>query len=204
MKRLILILIAVTLVLYPIFSLAKPPSSKKFSAKPFQFDPDETDIIAAAWITHQGLPDSGNSNHALYLQKAGESAVNAYAGIKIKWLRNKPVQELTELGFDFRNGGHCTAQAPRFIVTVDGVAHSVGCSAGVAQPAPDDTINWTRVRFGPAEFAGAGFPSTGMIESAQIFFDEGTDVASGFIWMDNVDVNGGLIGKPGKNRPPSQ
>jgi hypothetical protein len=204
MKRLILILIAVTLFLYPMLSLAKPPSSKKFSAKPFQVDPDETDIIAAAWITHQGLPDSGKSNHALYLQKAGDSAVNAYARVKIKWLRNKPVQELTELGFDYRNGGHCTAQAPRFVVTVDGVAYSVGCTAGVAQPAPDDIINWTRVRFGLAEFAAAGFPLIGTIESAEIFFDEGTDVASGFIWMDNVDVNGGLIGKPGKNPPPLQ
>lgn len=200
MKRLILMLIAVTLLNYPILGFAIPPSSKKVSAKPFQFDPDDTDITAAAWITHQGLRDAGKSNHALYLQKAGATAVNAYAGARIKWVRNKPVTELTELGFDYKNGGHCTAQAPRFVVTVDGIAHSVGCSVGLSQPAPDDLVNWTRVRFGPAEFAAAGFPSVGTINSVQILFDEGTELGAGFIWMDNVDINGGLIGKPGKNK----
>jgi hypothetical protein len=200
MKVMMLFLLTVALLISPILGFATPPASKKFSAKPYQFDPDDTDIIAAAWITHQGLPDSGQSNHALYLQKAGDSAVNAFAGAQIRWFRNKPIEELTELGFDYKNGGHCTAQAPRFVVNVDDVEYSVGCSAGVAQPAPDDTVNWTRVRFGPAEFAAAGFPATGTVKSVQIRFDEGTDLGVGFIWMDNVDINGLLIGKPGKNR----
>jgi hypothetical protein len=59
------------------------------------------------------------------------------------------------------------------------------------------------VRFGPGEFAAAGFPVMGTIEDAKVIFDEGTDDGTGSVYLDNIDVNGSLIGKPGKAKPPS-
>ena len=174
--------------------------SKKFAAKAYVLDPEDTDLVVSAWLTRVGLPDAGNSKHALYLQKDTLSATNASAGAKIRWLKNKLVTDLTELGFDYLNGGHCTANSPRFVITIDAVEFTLGCSAGTATPAPDDVVNWTRVRFGPADFAG--FPVDGTIEDAKIVFDEGTDAGSGSTYLDNIDVNGSLIGKPGKAKPP--
>jgi hypothetical protein len=176
--------------------------SKKFAAKAYTEDPEDTDLVASAWMTKVGLPDSGKSTHALYLQKDTLSATNALAGAKIRWLKDKLVTDLTELGFDYLNGGHCTANSPRFVVTIDAVEFTLGCTAGTAAPAPDDVVNWTRVRFGPADFAGAGFPAVGIINDARVVFDEGTDAGTGSILLDNIDVNGSLIGKPGKAKPP--
>ena len=38
---------------------------------------------------------------------------------------------------------------------------------------------------------------TVVVTGIDIVFDEGTDVGVGYAWLDNVDVNGTLIGKPG-------
>lgn len=192
----------VAMVLIAMSAIAGPGPSKKFSVKPKISDPDGTDIVVAAWLTKSGLPDAGKSNHALYFQKDGLTATNASASGIIRWLQRRPVTGLTELGFDFRNGDHCTAAAPRFVIQVDGVDYSLGCTAGTASPAPDDTVNWTRVRFGAAEFAAAGIPVTGTITGGSIVFDEGTDMGTGSVYMDNIDVNGSLIGKPGKGKTP--
>lgn len=182
---------------------AGPGPSKKFSVKPSVDDPEDTGIVAAAWLTKSGLPDAGKSNHALYFQKDGSTSTNASANGAIRWLQNRDVSGLTELGFDFRNGDHCTAVAPRFVIQVDGVDYSLGCTAGVASPAPDDPVNWTRVRFNAAEFAAAGIPAAGKITSGKLVFDEGTDAGTGLIYLDNIDVNTSLIGKPGKGKAPS-
>jgi hypothetical protein len=176
--------------------------SKKYAAKAFVSDPEDSDEVVSAWITHAGLPDAGKSDHALYMQKSADTTAVAYAGAKIRWLNSKSIADITELGFDYLNGGHCTAAAPRFVIQVDGVDYNLGCTAGVATPAPDDVVNWTRVRFGPAEFATAGIPVTGTITDAMVIFDEGTDAGTGTIYLDNIDINGALIGKPGKAKAP--
>jgi hypothetical protein len=38
---------------------------------------------------------------------------------------------------------------------------------------------------------------SGTVVGISIVFDEGTDVGAGFTHLDNIDVNGVLIGKPG-------
>jgi hypothetical protein len=38
------------------------------------------------------------------------------------------------------------------------------------------------------------------VESIGVVFDEGTDVGVGFVRLDNLDVNGKLMGKPGNSR----
>jgi hypothetical protein len=198
MKKIAFIFCLIAVVVVAMIAEGGQGQSKKFAAKAFTEDPDETDAVVAAWLTHVGLPDAGKSNHALFLQKDTDTATNALAGAKIKWLKNKLVTDLTELGFDYMNGGHCTANAPRFVITVDAVEFTFGCSSGTASPAPDDPVNWTRVRFDLTTL-----PTTGTIEDAKIIFDEGTDAGTGQIYLDNIDINGALIGKPGKAKPPT-
>ena len=189
----LLILLAVAASTY-----AKPGKNGKYSVKPFTVDPSDTDLVVSDWITHQGLPDSGKSGHALYLQKDDLTANPGSACALVKPFKDRPVTDLTELGFDFLNGGHCTAGSPRFVVRVDGVDFSLGCASGLASPAPDDPVNWTRVRFTSVEFGAAGIPVTGNVESVQLVFDEGTDLGTGSVLVDNVDINTVLRGKPGK------
>lgn len=35
------------------------------------------------------------------------------------------------------------------------------------------------------------------VQSVDIVFDEGTDVGQGFVYLDNIDYNGTVAGKPG-------
>lgn len=201
MRKIYVFCLCLLVLTLPIGVSAKSGKSKKLSVKAFTKDSDDSGIVAAAWMPDQGLADAGGSNHALYLQKAGPTVTNASAGAKIKWLDDLDISVLLELGFDYRFGGHCTANSPRFVVTVDGTDHLLGCASGLASPAPDDPVNWVRVRFGAPEFVAAGIPTIGTIDTVRIIFDEGTEFGSGLIFMDNVDVNGDLIGKPGKGGP---
>src|SRR5688572_3302506 len=75
-----------------------------FRAKPFEFDPNNSNIVEAAWITHEGLPDAGNANHALFLAKDGLTATIASSGAVIQGVSGIT---LTELGYDVRTDGHC-------------------------------------------------------------------------------------------------
>jgi len=153
--------------------------------------PPGSDAVAAAWVTHQGLPDAGNSDHALYLQKFGPTSDCSAAGATISGVAGIT---LSELGFDVRNDGHCGAGAPRFdVFTTDGVDHFFGCIYGTHTPVAP---GWTRVRFTPADGIPAVAP-TETVQSIEIVFDEGTDQGQGFVYLDNVDVNGTLAGKPG-------
>lgn len=153
--------------------------------------PPGSDAVAAAWLTHQGLPDAGNSDHALYLQKFGPTSDCSAAGATISGVTGIT---LSELGFDVRDGGHCGAGAPRFdVFTTDGVDHFFGCIYGTHRPIAS---GWTRVRFSPADGLPAVAP-TETVQSIEIVFDEGTDVGQGFVYLDNIDVNGTLAGKPG-------
>jgi hypothetical protein len=140
------------------------------------------------------------------LVKTGPTTNFAAAGAVLNGVKGIT---LTELGFDIRTGSHCGAGAPRFnVVTSDGVRHFVGCASPppvvlAASPA------WQRLRLGNAPLACssgvAGFNATtgvlecisGVVESITIIFDEGQDQAfeSGLAILDNIDVNGTLIGR---------
>jgi hypothetical protein len=199
-NRLTFVSLAVLVVLaLAVAALAGPP----FRAKPFEYDPTNTGIVEAVWIPHEGLPDSGNSNHALFLAKDGLTATNASAGAILQGVAGIT---LTELGYDVRDDGHCGAGAPRFNVTMssDGL-HFIGCAAGpVTGSFTDPQGNtWTRKRWNAAALANPGitFPPitalSGTVVSIAIVFDEGTDQGEGFTHLDNIDVNTVLIGKPG-------
>ena len=116
----------------------------------------------------------------------------------------------SELGFDYRNGGHCGAGAPRLNVLVRNsltnteTSHFVGgCSNDQAPTAaPQDPDAWTRVRFGtsdPTETFPV-IPPGSTVLSISILYDEGTDVPTvqdpngvGLAAIDNIFINGRTI-----------
>lgn len=200
MKTSLIILVLVSIVLFPVVVPAAPGKNGKLSAKPYITNHLYEDVLDAAWIPHQGIVDSGKSYHALYFQKDDVTSLDGYAAAKIKPFSDKAATELVELGFDYKTGGHCTLNAPRWVVNIDGTDYSLGCASGVVSVSPDDP-NWTRVRFATTEFTTAGIPTTGTINSLKLVFDEGTDLGPGNIYMDNIDVNGRLIRKSGKGGP---
>jgi len=108
---------------------------------------------------------------------------------------------LTQLGYDLRKGGHCGAGAPRFnVTTTDGVLHFIGCASGTTTATTNP--GWIRVRFQPSNPFQAFPPvlATETVDAIAIVFDEGTDTGpdfSGMAVLDNLDVNGVLIGGPG-------
>jgi hypothetical protein len=154
--------------------------SQKVQAKPFIFDPEDTGFAVAAWVTHQGLPDAGKSAHALMLQ-ISPAVVGIQAGVAIKGVKGLP---LTELGFDIKNDWVFTT-GPRFEVVTDVDTFSFPFpDPNLLTQVPDST-DWMRVRFDASAIPGS-------VQTARIIFEE-----EGSVLLDNIDVNGALMGKPG-------
>jgi hypothetical protein len=183
--------------------------------------PAGANIVTAAWMRGLGLPDEGqpNSNPSdprdnpakknprfgLLLSKNGPTPDCSAAGANIVGTGRSFT--IHELGFDYRNGSHCGAGAPRFnIVTTDGRLYFAGCLDGTKTPAPQDPTQWTRIRFSadqvfPADAASPPF-EFGVTEVRRLVinYDEGTDIPTpedpsgiGLVVLDNIDVNGHLI-----------
>ncbi|HYZ11370.1 MAG TPA: hypothetical protein VE962_05700, partial [Actinomycetota bacterium] len=152
----------------------------------------------------------------LVLRKEGPTTTNASAGGNVHG--TKKLSALTELGFDYEVGGHCGAGAPRFNVTLtDGTVFFFGCAHGdvVGTMSDRDGDLWNRVRFTDLD----AFPQDGVsvwpgfgvaeVQAIQVVFDEGNDTplvtgTPGFVRLDNIDVNGKLMGKPGAGVPKKQ
>src|SRR5262245_9120683 len=134
--------------------------------------PAGSNIVTAAWLRGMGLPDNGGPNSNLtdprdnpnkrdphfgfLMSKNGPSPDCSSSGAEIEGVRGTRVVTTFVLGFDYRNGGHCGAGAPRFnVVTKDSTGaetfHFVGgCANAASTPAPQDA-QWSQVRFGPAQ-----------------------------------------------------
>jgi len=173
-----------------VFSLMLASSSTALASggktQPWSYDPNGLNCGTGAWVTHEGLPDAGKSNHALVVTKECPTSSEAAGGATVSGFSG---QTLTSLGFDIRDDSYCGAGAPRFNVsTTDGVTHFFGCVYGVHSPAAS---GWTHVAFAP----GDAFPPVGpsdIIDAIEIVMDEeGTAV------LDNIEVNGVVMGKPG-------
>ena len=190
-----------------------------------QTDAAGSRIVSAAWLGGMGLPDNGGNNfgatdpsdapnkddahYGLLLSKNGNSAVCAAAGAVIVGVRGTVVEPTTALGFDYRNGAHCGAGAPRFNLVVKNSAtnqqtfHFVGgCANGTKEPADQDPAEWTRVRIALANPAQTfpAVPPGSTILSLSIIHDEGTENPGvedprgiGLSVVDNIFVAGEYI-----------
>jgi hypothetical protein len=152
-------------------------------------------------------------NAGLLLAKTGPTPQNSEAFAE---LHNVKGMTVTELGYDIRTliypnsvSSHCGAGAPRFdVYTTDGLFF-VGCRSPLADSVstgvPGTGDAWTRLRWGVGGVV-MGFkngatltPITGTVQHIYIAFDEGSDTGPDFFGaavLDNIDVNGQLVGKP--------
>jgi hypothetical protein len=184
-------------------------------------------IVSAAWLGGMGLPDNGGPNqvatatdvsdapnkddahYGLLLSKNGNSAICAAAGATIVGVRGTVLGVDAALGFDYRNGVHCGAGAPRFnLVTKNSTTnqqtfHFVGgCANGTKSPATQDPSEWTTVRIAlanPAQTFPVVSPGSTIL-SLTILYDEGTENPGtedprgvGLAVVDNIFVNGEYI-----------
>jgi hypothetical protein len=172
--------------------------------------PAGSNIVASALVKKFGLPDAnGKPGKALMLSKNGLTADCSSAGASIDGVGptkkgNQPGITLTELGYDVRNGGHCASGAPRFnVVATDGL-HFMGACNNATVTVDTPQAGWKRVRIDPTNPAQAFPPlaAGATIVSIDIVFDEGVDTGpdfSGFVMLDNIDVNGTLIDGPAES-----
>lgn len=175
-------------------------------------------IVTSAWLGGMGLPDNGgpsvgpnpannpNKNdlhRGLLLSKNGTTADCSAAGANITRVGGMTVTPTFALGFDYRNGGHCGAGAPRFNVETDMGSFFVGCASAPQTAAPQDPAQWRRTRSvlttcGAECFPGP-IPAGAEITRIRIIFDEGTDTANndtegvGLAVIDNIFINGRFI-----------
>jgi len=188
-------------------------------------------IVTSAWLGGMGLPDNGGQNVGsdpkdnpskqdphlgLLLSKNGTTADCSAAEAEITGVTGIEVTADFHLGFDYRNGGHCGAGAPRFDVSYrqpDGndASSFVGGCSNDHQPitAPQDPAQWTRVRFQTSDPTESfpTIPTGSTIKRITLIFDEGTDSPGnpstvdpfddpsgiGLAVVDNIDINGRLI-----------
>ena len=179
-------------------------SESSLTVVPATNDPTDSGTVGAELLDATGVTvptDTANSssNQGLVLSKTRNAPVGATAGAFI--VASESLTTLTHLGFDVRQGGHCTATAPHFVVvTSDEVTHLVtGCANGTIQPGP--APGWMRVGFDVANPAQAN-PTIApgqAIKSIAIVLDEGPEASpnlgGGLVVIDNITVNGVLVGK---------
>jgi len=163
-----------------------------------------TDPACAPLVGGGDPKDSPGKNEGLLLVKTGPTPNVASAGADLKGVKGII---LTELGYDIRTGSHCGNGAPRFNVrTADGTLHFVGCNSPPALVA-GVSPGWKRLRWTAAEllFATPSIAPGSVVQSIAILFDEGQDTpsagppgvetGSGLAVLDNIDVNGTLVGR---------
>lgn len=165
-------------------------------AWPYAYDPAGSNSVASTWVDGTGTSSTttvDSRQQGLLLSKTSAASNQAQAGVVIRTVEG---MTLTELGYDIRNGGQCTAMSPRFVVvTSDDVVHKIGCSTGASQPAP--ATGWKRLRFDPANPAQTApvIQSGSKVKSIYLVLDAGPESGASLVVLDNVDINGTLIGK---------
>jgi hypothetical protein len=172
-----------------------------------QQNPQNPGAIKASWQQGEGLADGGSddAHMAVNFEHKTNTIMNIGGGAHVTGVTGIT---LAELGYDARNDGFCGPGSPRFAVyTMDGICHffaiNVNGVLGPTSPTPDDPAHWTRIRFrdedaAPQHRGQPAWPGFGKvkIKAIDLVFDEGTDQGSGQTHLDNVDINGVLIGKP--------
>jgi hypothetical protein len=108
------------------------------------------------------------------------------------------------LSFNFTTGGttptaqmmNVIAKSPRFVVvTTDDVVHKAGCTTATSQAAP--AKGWQRLRIDPSNPAQIvpAIAAGGKVKTTHLVVDDGPETGSSIVVIDNIDVNGKLIGR---------
>lgn len=167
--------------------------------KPWEYDPDRTGAAVAQWVAKLGLPDAGNSNHGLRLEKNAPLTANVAAGAEVAGVAG---MQIVAVGYDIRNDSPCGAGAPRFNYQASDGFHFVGGCANDSSPTPvPSSPGWKRVKFevnNPAEAFPAVTPGATAV-SLHIVVDE-----PGKYVLDNITVytstGSFVVGKPGNDK----
>ncbi len=175
-------------------------------AEPYVYDPSSSGTLTALWVDRLGVP-TGNlastPNPGLVLSKYATSPAGSLTGAYIRNVQGS----LTELGFDYLEGGQCTATSPRFVIVASTTGTHVlgGCSTGtITAPMIGTTpvVGWKRVRFNMSATAQAslGFVPGDTVTSITLVQDQGPDPAvagsaGGLVVIDNIDINGTFAGR---------
>ncbi len=154
-------------------------------------------------------------NQGLLMNKVGPDDNNAASQVQLQNLKGQTIQEL---GFDLRkvsglaspNGSQCDEQAPAFdITTTDGHEYFIQCNSGtVVSGGTAGTSAFERVRWGANNTAIPAFDESNnyaavsdirgaTIKDAYLVYYSGSDQGptySGMAILDNIDVNGTLVG----------
>jgi hypothetical protein len=231
MKRLYVLVAVIAIVAFmPAGRAAADNENNGLQAVPFTFVGTAADcapypagsrIVTAAWLAGMGLPDNGGANTSdadlatnpnksdphsgLLLNKNGPTADCSSSGARITGVRGMTVTAGFEVGFDYRLGTHCGAGAPRFNIDTDQGFFFVGCAAAAQSPAPQDPLQWFRMRSVLATCttpcSPGPIPVGARINSISILYDEGTDnpvgtsdpAGVGLAVVDNIYINGQYI-----------
>ncbi len=130
---------------------------------------------------------------------AAPPSANSAAGAIIDGVEGQPADGV--YGFDYRAGGQCGAGSPRYnLLATDGFHFIGGCANGTQTPSA--TPGWVTTTFDatkPAQAFPVVAPGATVI-SLTLIADEGTDTGVGYIYTDNLNINGQLITKPGAAR----
>jgi hypothetical protein len=171
-------------------------------AQPYTYDPNSSGTVAAFWVDHLGVPTtnySSTGDPGLVLSKnASPNATTPTGSYTGAYIRNVS-GSLTELGYDYREGGQCTATSPHFVLVVSSGTHTLGCSTGTSTAGP--VKGWIRVRF---DLAKLGLLPGDTVMSLKLVLDYGPEsgatAAGGMVVIDNIDVNGKFVGKQSTQR----
>jgi hypothetical protein len=173
-------------------------SDDAIRAWPYAYDPAGSNTVAASWMDGTGAATGTSAttdllNQGLMLSKTSSASNQAQAGAVIRGAEGMSV---TQLGFDLRQGSQCTAKSPRFVVvTTDDVVHKAGCATATNQTSP--ATGWKRMRIDPAngaQMVPAISPGS-KVKSMHLVVDDGPETGSSIVVIDNIDVNGKLIGR---------
>jgi hypothetical protein len=178
---------------------------------------DFTGIGGYASYADAGCPTGDPKDQhfeGLLLAKTGPSENFAAATAELTQVKGVV---LTELGWDLRKSGgstssplgsHCGAGAPRWDIQTTTHFYFIGCNSPPGAVEAFST-GWLRERWGGSPGSLVGFcvdctapfslePVTGAVVRLQIVFDEGQDTGLpdnfGAAFLDNIDVNGALVG----------
>jgi hypothetical protein len=179
---------------------------------------DPADLLNSGLFLAKTGPTTSDPTVDLSLYPSGVEDLAPYASADLQGVAGAKVSDLFELGYDLRKpdsnaffnlaGSHCGLRSPRFNVVTQGTAgtstHRFYCYNGTL-----DSVNqgWIRLRWS-MDFADPVMDPNDTILSIKIVSDEGQDPLGGspdlfaLAVLDNIDVNGVLVGRGPVVTPP--